>query len=61
MTVKDGRGFSPDGGEFTAKNNVIYWDKGGVTDLNKEEMVNIRFTSELIIDPKTGKLIQEAY
>ena len=35
QTIEDGRGWSPDGGWFTAKNNVLYWDDGDIADMNE--------------------------
>ena len=32
--IKDGRGWSPDGGWFVAKDNVVYWDDGDVSNMN---------------------------
>ena len=36
MTIADGPQWSPDGGKLWAKNNVVYWEDGDVTDLNEK-------------------------
>jgi len=41
QTVKDGPGWSPDGGHFVAKDNIIYWGDGDVSDLNKGGEIRI--------------------
>ncbi len=39
--VKDGRWWSPDGGWFTSKDNVLCWDDGDITNLNKGGAIRI--------------------
>jgi hypothetical protein len=33
MNMQDGPGWSPDGGKFWVRDNVIYWESGEVTQL----------------------------
>ena len=40
--VPDGKGWSPDGGYFTSKDNIIYWDDGDVSNLNDGGIIRIR-------------------
>ena len=35
MTLPDGPGWSPDGGEYWVKNDVMYWHDGDVTRLER--------------------------
>lgn len=39
---KDGRYFSPDGGEFSVVSGIAYWDDGDITDL-KDGNLALRF------------------
>lgn len=39
QTLPDGEGFSPDVGNGVVKNNIIAWEKGGITDLNNTGLI----------------------
>jgi len=39
--VDDGPGWSPDGGYFIAKDNVIYWRDGDISNLNNGGVIRI--------------------
>jgi hypothetical protein len=34
FSLPDGKGFSPDGGKGEVRENIIYWEDGGITDLS---------------------------
>ena len=58
QNVKDGPGWSPDGGHFIAKDNIVYWRDGDVSDMNEGGVIRILADSTEKTIPKSDLIIE---